>query len=140
MDTCYAVLQMRDCPAGEREAASREIGRTFTDYEGRPLRLDDTYSCDDLPYTALRLPDLATRLVEAAPGASWYMWDEPEDGTGTLHAYTPERGRFTAPCTNGGDVVLTREEILAYIKERLGHCPRGIEQAIKDATGQPWGV
>lgn len=140
METCYAMLQVRDCPPGEREAAAAAIGGTFNDYEGRPLLLDDTYSCQDMPYSAMRLNLLADRLAQAAPGASWYMWDEPEDGTGTLYAYTPERGHFTAPCTHGGDVVLTREEIMTAIKARLGSNQYAIELAINDATGQPWGV
>jgi hypothetical protein len=144
MDEAYIQLHIYDCPPRQRKAARDAIVAVFDRKDdGGQLLMDEDYTAEEVSCPDMRLEDLAQELAAVAPGASWAMWDEPEDGTGTLRAYTPKRGHFTASCDRGGTVVLGREQILAAMKTAMRNgaaTEAEIERAVAEATGQPWHV
>jgi hypothetical protein len=73
---------------------------------------------------------LAEGLREAAPGASWYLWQEPQAGDlGDLYAFTPELGEFHGSCDGAGSVVADRD-LIQKVLAQAGDIDR--------AMGGPW--
>ena len=128
-------VYLYECPEDQREAALgaiREVagewdegaadqpGEGFTIYEARLGTAMDT----------------AHRLAEAAPGASFYMWEDPAyEYLGDVYAYTPALGMFTAQCDSYGEPVFTLSQIEQYHNAAYGFV---VTDTIRKAMGGPW--
>jgi hypothetical protein len=84
--------------------------------------------------------DLARKLIEAAPGASWRMWHDADCGRlGAFHACTPELGLFgPADCDSSGDVQLSASDLTEKLSALRGASGRAYREALEAAYGKPW--
>ncbi|MCW2901571.1 MAG: hypothetical protein JWO67_3836 [Streptosporangiaceae bacterium] len=75
--------------------------------------------------------DLGHLMIEAAPGASFTAWTDPnEDYLGLLVRYTPELGRHDAECDANGAAVFTEDEIMRALT--------GWRAGIRALVGSAW--
>jgi hypothetical protein len=139
MERTYLRCYLYACPEGERDAAA-----TAMDYENMS-ESDGAWVNSDASSDSSA--SLASALRDAAPGASWVLWEDPVTDTGMLYARTPELGDFSATCNGGGDVVLTHTEVSEVIdkvaSEWKGHggaltMAAAITAAVDRAMGIPW--
>lgn len=99
---------------------------------------EERYSLDEVPAVTIgerylardvgcgSAEEYADALSEAAPGTSFVLWEEPTpEWLGTIFAYTPDLGMFTAECDTDGNVTLSPDEICEAI--------RGARPAVKAA-------
>jgi Protein of unknown function (DUF3145) len=121
-----------ECPEDQREAAAAAITDIYDPDEG---------STDDLAegitvYEARvgTADEVAAKLREAAPGASFYLWEDPcYEWLGDMYAYTPELGIFTAACDSYGEPVFKLSEVVVVVREAKGMLP-----VIQRKMGAPW--
>jgi hypothetical protein len=109
----YLQAHIYDCPPGQLWYVVRTLRNLglHREYPSSEMagQLDERWlreeARDDSAY------QLAEALQEAAPGASWYLWQEPQAGElGDLYAFTPRLGLFHGACDGAGGVVIGREE------------------------------
>ena len=125
-----------------REAAAAHVASL-------PGASDDRYSVDEVADITLteRYADSemscgsadehADNLIAAAPGCSFVLWEDPKyEWLGSVEAYTPELGRFTAECDANGTPVLTPEAIKAMIDKAADL--DALREAMARATGAAW--
>ena len=130
MERTYLRCYVYACPEEERDAAA-----TAMEFANMEAPEDGPWVNEDAPVdSAARL---AAALREAAPGASWVLWEDPAGGTGTLCARTPKLGDFSASCDGGGCVLLTHDEISKVIAQ-AGTAGIAIAAAFDRAMGKPW--
>lgn len=150
-DTTTFQAYVYHCPADQVDAALAELeaydlqvnwGSRKT--PGR-LELAEPYTSHDIGVGAAS--DIASALIEEAPGCCFVLWEDPKyEWLGSLYAYTPELGLFSAACDAGGQPVLTRSEIAQLIADASeglsarqgGTMLRQITEALGAATGEPW--
>jgi hypothetical protein len=134
MERTYLRCYLYDCPEAERDAAA-----TAMDYENMSATGEEWVN-GDAPVDSAGT--LAEALRDAAPGASWVLWED----AGMLYARTPELGDFSASCTAGGDVVLTHHEMTEVIGKAAAEPEASsalamaavIARAVDWAAGVPW--
>jgi hypothetical protein len=106
---------------------ARELAEEYS--AGMPGAGDERYSIDDVPVVTIGERYLAQdvscssageygdALREAAPGASFVLWEDPAyEWLGTLYAYAPDLGVFTAECDQDGTVVLSQDVTLQAVR------------------------
>lgn len=139
-----------DCPEDQREAAltvlaeDYALGVDWTDQPAGDLDLTSAYTADEI--TCGSAQEIAKALREAAPGASFILWEDPKyEWLGDLYAHTPALGEFTAECAESGEPVLNREQVTKVINDAAKDAPgtpggmlRVIRDAINRAMGGPW--
>jgi hypothetical protein len=144
MERTYLRCYLYACPEGEREAAAEAM-----DYENmsEPNLANEAEAWVNDDALAGSADHLADALRDAAPGASWVLWEDPVTDIGTLCARTPELGDFSASCTGGGDVVLTHDQVADVIdaaanewrtQESALAMAAAIQVAVDRAMGVPW--
>jgi len=136
-------LFIHDCPDDQAEALVDALMVTdpalHVDWEG-PFVERGSLNIGT-PYTARNTYlnasiDVAAELIEAAPGARFTVWTDPDEGElGSLVRYTPELGRHDAECDATGNGVYTEREILAAL--RTGGPAVGA-QAVLALVGTAW--
>jgi hypothetical protein len=141
--TCLRVFPY-SCPDKRREVAGLLAGYvTLNDaYPGcgehsGPAEVDTggEYTSQSAPAGAAR--ELAGRLVATAPAMSFLLREDPEgESPGHLEAYIPLLGRFSGPCDQDGNVVLSH----AALTIRTDGARRIAEMrsAVELAYGLPW--
>lgn len=142
---CYVYA----CPRGQRNAAAAVLADHDLDLDWdypRPaagLSLTRAYTGNAAVGTA---GTIAAELREAAPGCSFVVWEDPKyQWLGSLEAYTPALGRFSADCDSDGVVLCTLTEATRLIENAAAGQPGGAgswaEQAVaafETAMGGPW--
>jgi Protein of unknown function (DUF3145) len=86
---------------------------------------------------------LAAELIDAAPGASFIVWEDPAyEWLGTVCAYTPELGAYEAESDANGVPQLSGAAILTLLDAVERATPQAtvadVRAAIDRATGKPW--
>lgn len=127
------------CPDAQAYALSKVLARNGMEYDwDGPYAEVGTVAVAMEPYTKrpsafLDEPrELANEIIEAAPGAWFQMWTDPDDGAlGTLVQYVPELGTFEAYCDSNGQKWFTADELLTAARV-------GDEVAAKALTGWAW--
>lgn len=129
------------CPEDQCEAAATLLGDMDIDWGSVP-HVPGTLTLSH-PYTRYETScgtadSLAAELREAAPGASFVLWEDPAyEWLGSIQAYTPELGAFGAECTEGGEVVFT----FAQVADVIAASPTArsaVRAQLRKAMGGPW--
>jgi len=80
----------------------------------------------------------ASWLVDAAPGCSFVIWEDPKyEYLGSLFAYTPELGMFSAECDADGTPVTDGSAILQWVEE-AEKAGEDVATRIRREMGVPW--
>lgn len=138
-ETGYTVVDNTRNAEGKRIRRGDEALtlRTFTSQEDAeayaatlPGAGDDRYSIDEVELVNIGEeylnPDIScgsadeygTWLIDAAPGCSFILWEDPAyQWLGSLWAYAPDLGSFTAECDADGTVTLSPDEIRGVIRK-----------------------
>lgn len=122
-----------ECPEDQREAAVAAIREVAGEWdEGTLPRPGEGFTFYEVRLgTAM---DTAAKLTEAAPGASFYMWEDPAyEYLGDMYARTPALGSFTAQCDSYGEPVYGCSQVIEMLN-RVG----GDMEALKREMGAPW--
>jgi Protein of unknown function (DUF3145) len=135
------------CPEDQRQAAHRvltqdyRLGLAWAETAPRQLSLTR-------PYTARvclcrEASDIAAAMREAAPGASFVLWEDPaETWLGDLYAYTPELGEFNAECDCDGNPAWTPEAVKHAISQITAATPSPSAETVlaelDKHMGAPW--
>ncbi|WP_347956138.1 DUF3145 family protein [Gordonia aichiensis] len=112
-------LQIVACPTAQA-AAVLEIIDAYNlvldadgDGDHGVLRLGEKYV--DAEARCGSAEEVASRLHEAAPDASWECWEDPKyEWLGNLYQFTPELGLFTAECDGEGQPRFTASEVRQF--------------------------
>jgi len=134
---CYIYA----CPDDQKQAAADALSEMqlnwgCADATPRELVLNQPYTEDQARCGSAE--ELAAELREAAPGASFVLWEDPAyEWLGSLQAYTPELGEFAGECDADGQVVAVLAGILAEIDKVAGDAA-AIRAALHRAMGGPW--
>lgn len=127
-----------------REAASDYIAGLTGNTDPDRFDIDEVAGlCTTEAYTAHEMSlgtadEIAAKLIEAAPGCSFDLWEDPyAQYLGDHRAYTPELGLFTSECTANGEPVYERSEIQKMIAEASA-AGEDIAAHVHKATGGPW--
>jgi hypothetical protein len=105
------------------------------------LTLGEQYDNDTSQVGAARR--MADELVEAAPAASFEVWERPNSQwLGTVVRHTSELGWFEGTCDIDGVVQLDSAAVMLLLDqlEQANATPDlgRIREAVAAATGQPW--
>jgi hypothetical protein len=128
-DTTSFQAYVYTCPEDQRHAAHRVLAH---DYrlglawdEPAPARLSLTKPYTEREFFTCGLAaDVASYLHDAAPGASFILWENPaETWLGDLHAYTPELGEFNAECDCDGNPAWTPEAVKHALSQIMAAVP-----------------
>jgi hypothetical protein len=140
---CYIYA----CPEDQRAAAAEvlsdldigwEPGSGETGSPAGPPALSLTEPYTDHAASCGTADDLAAELTRAAPGASFVLWEDPAySWLGSLQAYTPALGAFSADCDADGNVVFTIGEVTHVLRENAGDADHNVN-AMRNAMGVPW--
>lgn len=145
-----------DCPEDQRTAAHDVLAGDYglgLDWDARKpgsgagdeLNMTEAYTDDQMRVGSAR--EVAEALREAAPGASFVLWEDPAyEWLGDVFAYTPKLGMFSAPCDANAVPMFTGEQMRKLVSEATadvgasagGIMLRKIREAIDLATGAPW--
>lgn len=149
---CYIYA----CPEDQQAAAAAVLDESdltldwgATQPSGQLSRTD---ACTAHQITLGTAGKIAARLREAAPGCSFVLWEDPaSEWRGSLEAYTPALGAFSADCDSDGVVVCTLTEAIQVIRDATDHTlvidgkPAGywaaqetLLAAFGKAMGGPW--
>jgi hypothetical protein len=123
-DRTYAQVDVLACPEDQRAALVAVLdGTTEIPADFYPLTLgsaneapeDDTapigrYGWDELALGSIS--DIASALIEAAPGATFHAWEDPKyEYPGGVVMYAPDLGRFDADCDANGQPYVTAWQV-----------------------------
>lgn len=71
------------------------------------------------------------RLMEAAPGASWVLWEDPKyEWLGSMNAYAPDLGEYGSECDANGQPVKFPGEL----REIVAGCRDAVQVALDPVT------
>jgi hypothetical protein len=141
--TCLHVFPY-SCPDKRREVAELLAGYvTLNDaYPGHgqhpgPAEVDTAGEYTSQSASAGAARELAGDLAATAPAMSFLLWEHPEgESPGHLEAHIPLLGRFSGPCDQDGNVVLSHAE-LTIRTDGAGRIAE-MRSAIEWAYGLPW--
>jgi len=135
--TCHQVY-VYDCPKDQ----VRAVQEALEDYgweespKGGRISAIERYFADEL--SCGTSGDIATALREAAPGASFVVWEDPKyEWLGEMHAYTPALGEYGAQCDSYGRPVFGWDEITPVLDE-AAQAGEDARAALAKAMGRPW--
>ncbi|MFC4048371.1 DUF3145 family protein [Actinomadura syzygii] len=125
-DRTPVQLRILDCPIEQAQAVIDVIEQTGLHLE----HVEDGQPADDQLGLGLIYMDnavvcgsaakIANALHQAASGASWEVWEDPEQTwLGDLYRFTPALGLWSADCNSVGDPLFTSAQALGLIDERL---------------------
>lgn len=102
---------------------------SFPGPNGPELELGAEYI--DTEFTMGQGDDLATQLLEKAPGATWEFIEDPNyEFSGTYHCHIPALGYYAASCNGEGQPVFTADQVLNMTKLS--------ETSLIKELGLPW--
>jgi hypothetical protein len=137
-------LHIYACPEDQQAAALAVVN----EYElGPEFQQDVTGGLNlTVPYFEAEVPlyfgdEIAAALIQAAPGASFYLWEDPSPSDcgprlGSLRAYTPALGEFTANCDQHGTPLYSGAAIVTALAEATPGTD--LQALIWSGTGGPW--
>jgi Protein of unknown function (DUF3145) len=135
------------CPEKQRAAAHRvltqEYRLTLEAEVTAPGQLSLTKAYTARDFCCGCAPDVAGALRDAAPGASFVLWEDPaETWLGDLYAYTPALGEFNAECDCGGNPAWTPEAVKQAITQIMAATPSPSAETLlaelDSHMGVPW--
>jgi len=135
--TCHQVY-VYDCPKDQVRAVQEVLEGYFWEQGPRGGRIS---ACE--PYLASEITcgtsdEIAAKLMKAAPGASFVLWEDPKyEWLGSVSAYTPELGVFSAECDANGQPVIHYQTAAQVITEAAG-AGADVLAAFARAMGRPW--
>ena len=136
---CYIYACPEDQQAGALSVLTEGYGLDLNwgMSEGEGLSLTEAYTAEEISCGSADF--IAKELIEAAPGCSFVLWEDPKyEWLGSLNAYTPELGHFTAECDANGRPVYTAAEITSMIAAAGDVDRAGLIAHIERATGGAW--
>lgn len=134
MERTYLRCHVYDCPQDQRAAARAALDQwEWGDSDDPESPVDGLAVATDIPVDTVS--SIAAALREAAPGASWVTWEEPDPAPGRAIAFTPELGQHEGECGPTGEVLIGRS---AFEELRAQHDGEALINAIDAALGGPW--
>lgn len=127
------------CPDKTELARLRDILDEYVYGLSDPLTVPAELSEDEV--VCGTVGELTQPIVEAAPGATWIMWEDPKyEWLGDVAVYTPELGLYTQACDSDGNPVFTDLEIESVLNsvpvEKASFA--AMQDAFHKATGKAW--
>lgn len=148
-DMTYLRCWLYACPDDQEEAAAGVLaGQWFLEFDDETVasreHVTGRYFAEEMKIGLGK--EIAEELREAAPGASFFLWENPAyEQLGWLEAYTSTLGRFSGRCDLPGRGVLGYDEMAEVIRQvpagsrATTDAFRGAVLAALDvATGGPW--
>jgi Protein of unknown function (DUF3145) len=136
-DRTYLKCHVYGCSEGQRESARAALEQwgPWGEYVGDPENpVDGLTVATDIPCGTV--PEIATALRNAAPDASWVVWEEPgTTGPGRAAAFTPALGEHEGECDGSGEFLISRSGFEALSAQLPAEA---LITAIDAALGGPW--